>query len=156
MRGAMMGRSVSYPNNCTVVCFRYLEAIYFTDEDGNEVDDQHKQVDEEAMRWEFDGLCDWVKETCKQTWPSLHDEDHWLDREDHVLLANGHCYIGISEYCGLVAIWLVAKDGYPYTDRPELAAAWCKQIAPRFSNLFKEYQKTATFSNGEVVYATVP
>ena len=38
--------------------------------------------------------------------PSLYEADGWAGREDRILLQNGHVEIGVSEYCGLAAIWM--------------------------------------------------
>lgn len=143
-----MGRSVSYPRNAAVVCFRLLAPMTIAD-NGNEVPDDSQ----DGYHEEFDCLVEWVKDASKAAWPSLYDCDGWLDREDHVLLANGHCFIGVSEYCGMVAVWLAPKENYSHTDTPELAGAWCRLIAPRFERMFAQYRKVATFSNGEAVYA---
>ena len=73
-----------------------------------------------------------------------------VGHEDHAILENGHCYIGVSEYCGLVSIWLVPKDEYP-----DLSQKWCDQIGNKFYNLFSEYKHVATFSNGEAIYERI-
>jgi len=78
-------------------------------------------------------------------WPSFDNCDKWFGREDRVLLQNELSYIGISEYCGLVLIWIV-----PRTDdlRRNLSENWCNQIAARFLKEFSEYQPIARASNG--------
>ena len=131
-----MGRSVSYPTNCSAVCFRIFE----TDLE-----------DPDSARFEWEWFVDWIKETANGNWKSFCDTDKWIGGEDHAILENCHGYIGVSEYCGLVAVWLKAKDEYP-NDHPELSLAWCDSIASKFGKLFGEYRKVATASNGEAFY----
>lgn len=134
-----MGRSVSTPHNCEVVCYR--DVSHMTDE------------------WDWDFFKEWIVEDCKSKWKSLYESDEWLGREDKVLLENEHCYIGVSEYCGLAAIWLKSK-GEDYEDSyyPEeaslanLANHFTKVIGPGFEKMFSEFKKIGTFSNGESVY----
>lgn len=89
-------------------------------------------------------------------YPSFDDCDRWLDREDRAVLENGHAYVTVSEYCGTVAICLVPKE----TDTPELALAWCEQIAARWqehieSRYSSAMRRIGTMSNGVSVYRKV-
>lgn len=136
-----MGRSVSYPRNA-VVAFRRFD-VY--DEDGNVME----EPDEDQVCWAWDDLVEDVRTHSKTLWPSLSDCDVWVGREDHALLQNDHAYVGVSEYCGLVAVWVVPRTDI---EHEALAANWCGQIANRFKATWGEYVKVATFSNGEAVY----
>ena len=127
-----MGRSVSYANGSVAVCY-------------NDVSDFEDS-------WEWDDFIEYIKESAKSAFPSLDDCAQWLGREDHAILENSHCFIGISEYCGLAAIWLVPKDS---GDRPELAESWCAQVTPKFNKTFGELRKIGTFSNGESVFERI-
>lgn len=124
-----MGRSVSYGSGAVEVCFR--DVSDFTGE------------------WDWDSFIEWIRETAFELWPTVEDADHWLDREDHVVAENEHCFIGFSEYCGLASIWLVPRDDRDY---PALADHWCRQIAPKFQKVFGDLVRVGTFSNGESVY----
>lgn len=94
----------------------------------------------------------------KRAFPSLYDCDEWLGREDHAVLENSHAYIGVSEYCGLVSVWCVPKEGY-YGERQPLALAWAEAIEGKASRILDgiadRLYKVGTFSNGESVYARV-
>jgi hypothetical protein len=136
-----MGRSVSRPSNATAVAYRSFEA-----------------EDEFDAEFEFEYLIDWVRETAKEAWPSMVECDEWVGREDHAILSNDLAYIGLSEYCGLVSIWLVDReDRYDGYDQGEanLCKPWCAQIERKFLKLFSEYQKIGTASNGESFYERV-
>lgn len=102
--------------------------------------------------WEFEDYTEYLRETVKSHWPSFEDADGWLGREDAMLLENGHAYVGISEYCGLAAIWLVPKDD---NEHPELSESWCEKIADKFETLLGEYRKVGCASNGECFYEKV-
>jgi hypothetical protein len=113
--------------------------------------------DGEYIGYEYDDLIDWIRETGAESWPSLYECDRWLDREDRAILENGHCFIGASEYCGFVSVWIVPKesDGWGRADTSGLAAAWIERIAPRFRELFGEYEREGVMSNGCGVYRKV-
>ena len=134
-----MGRSVSRPSNAQVTC--YQDVSEFEDQD------------------DFQWFIDDIQEQCKAAWPSLTDCSKWLDREDHAILENGHCYIGVSEYCGLAAIWIVPKAcEYYYSDDKNtegLAARWIDRIRPKFEKLFGELAHLGTMSNGCGVYRKI-
>lgn len=125
-----MGRSVSYPRNA-IVAFTHLEAS-----------DDQDVVDE----WAFDDLVEDLQQYAPTLWKSLDTCDRWIGREDRALLVNRHAYIGISEYCGLVAYWLVVRED---TEQPGLAERWVAQAAPRFLKTFGTLNKIGTASNGE-------
>ena len=128
-----MGRSVSYATGSTSVCYRTFKP---------------ETPEDSQFEWEY--FEDWLRETAAAAWPSLEPCDNtWLGREDHAILENAHAYIGVSEYCGLVSIWLAPKDN---SEHPELSEHWCNQISAKFEKLFGEYRKIATASNGESFY----
>lgn len=95
---------------------------------------------------------DELRETLRGAFPSLEDEDEWLDREDHALLANRLVYIGVSEYCGLVSLWCV-----PVEDSP-LAERWARTIEAKVQALWdgmdtvRSLNLTGRFSNGEALF----
>ena len=95
---------------------------------------------------------DYVRYGCKEYWPSLEKADRWIGREDHVVLENWLVDIGVSSYCGVVAVWIVP------TDNPEtrgLAWHWVDQIRDRFLEMFGQMRRIGHFSNGNAVYEKV-
>ena len=126
-----MGRSVSYPHTAQVVTFTHVEA------------------DEENWSDDLENL----KSALTARFKSLYEDEKWIGREDHALLANNHCRVGVSEYCGLVAVWIVPRD----SDYPELAAQWIASIEKSFDKVVSEtfgglLRHVATASNGEAFY----
>lgn len=130
-----MGRSVSYPNDCAAVCFI-------------DVSDYH-----EMEEWHF--FIEWLQERCQEAWKSLDTADEWLGREDHAVLENQHCYIGVSEYCRLAAVWLKPKEDNDYPEHDSLHAHWCNQISKRFEKMFGEYRLIGRASNGEAFFEKI-
>lgn len=122
-----MGRSVSYPPGAVVV---------FDTFDGKDWLDWKDFTN--AFAWDVQTL-----------FPQVYNYDHWLGREDHVLMANDHAYFGVSEYCGLVSLWMVVRDD---AERPGLAEAWVRRAAPKFERSFGTLRKVGVFSNGGGVY----
>jgi hypothetical protein len=133
-----MGRSVSTPSEARVVCYRDV------------ID-----LDE----WGFDDLKEAVQESCKSQWPSFADCDKWIENEDHALVENDLCYVGISEYCGCAAIWISSKkedllnSGYSDdTSRANLCDPFIDRIEKKFREFFGELVKVGTGSNGIAFY----
>jgi hypothetical protein len=151
-----MGRSVSRPSNATAVAYRSFEA-----EDEFDAEFEFEYLIDwvrETAKEAWPSMIDWVRETAKEAWPSMVECDEWVGREDHAILSNDLAYIGLSEYCGLVSIWLVDReDRYDGYDQGEsnLCKPWCAQIERKFLKLFSEYQKIGTASNGESFYERV-
>lgn len=179
-----MGRSVSTPSNCTEVCYGYLHEHKYECLSCSERFNEHKEkavseddgysestikvcphcgADEDETQeidpeWEFEGVTDSF-DIFTEAFPSLSSCDSWLDREDHALLENRFCHIGISEYCGVVAVWLVGKEP-DWRDGPgweALRDRWLASVRPRFEKLANSILPSAmvrmgTFSNGESVY----
>jgi hypothetical protein len=91
----------------------------------------------------------WV---CQENWPSLERIDRWIGREDHAILENGHAQIGVSEYCGLVAVWIVPAVSDYFPEHAGLAHHWISQIEDRFRERFGRLRSLGFFSNGEQVF----
>lgn len=128
-----MGRSVSYPSGA-LVAFTHIE------------DDMDYH--------DFQDMLESEREYAISLWPSLYEADHWRGREDHVIATNSLVEFGISEYCGLVAYWLVPREDL----EPSLEAfaqRWIDQVAPRFLRTFGTLRKIGTFSNGEAVFERI-
>ena len=133
-----MGRSVSTPTGAVAVAYRE-----FSPDQSGDPDD---------IQWEWDSYIESLEEHAIELFPSLYSCDRWLDREDHAILQNAHCYVGVSEYCGCAAFWMVAKDK---NDHPELSKSWCHSVAKKFESTFSEFSRTGAMSNGVSVYKAV-
>ena len=162
-----MGRSVSTPTNALLTCYRTLDPVLTATCDVCDADHscyasdvaQHDSLqhccgpaldyahDEEDSWLEWENLIEDLIETCTSHWPSFYKIDEWLDREDHAWLENGLVKVGVSEYCGLVAIWIVPQEG-----QESLAERWVNQINDQFVKYFGQLQPVATASNGETFY----
>lgn len=171
-----MGRSVSRPTGAIAVCYRDVSEHGRFDPHCEECDiivgegdvcpscgeDLEPGYDEFQAQEDWDDFVQWIRDTATAQWPSLEECDTWLDSEDHAILENGHCRIGVSSYCGLASIWLVSKaddhlNNWGYGDGPlaNLADRWCAQIERKFRELFGEYQSIGTASNGEQFFRRV-
>ena len=135
-----MGRSVSYPTGA-IVAFASFEV-----------------EDPEDAQFEFDWLIDDFRRRAGAAFPSLEEHDGWRNREDRILMRNAFADFGVSEYMGLLAIWIVEREDGAYLDadwrtaRSPRAQRWLKQIAPRFDALFGELDLLGRFSNGEAIF----
>ena len=131
-----MGRSVSYATGSQVVTFKSFDF---------DADDHDMLVDD-------------FRSHLRSLFPSVHDADDWIDREDHVLAENKLARFGISEYCGLVSYWIVPKettDAYGNNETTALAKRWIDSISDKFVAAFGELSKVGSMSNGEGVYRRI-
>ena len=133
-----MSRSVSTPSNAGT--------IVYTQFDGEE-------------SWEWDDLIEEFKSQAMQSFPSLSECDEWLGREDHAILENQLAYIGISEYCGCVAIWAVAKEFEWFEPESNFRYRWVESSESKLQLCVREsfgstMHLVGTASNGESFYQT--
>ena len=127
-----MGRSISTPSNAAAVCYSVIDDNQFGDE--------------------FDMLMDDFRDQLFYMFPSVTSTERWLGREDHVLAENGLAMFGMSEYCGLIAYWIVPQEHSHDGRLDGIAKRWIEQIAPKFTKAFGELTKVGTASNGESFY----
>lgn len=122
-----MSRTVSIPRNAVKTAYA----------DASELDQD-----------DWDDAVSTLRETAQARYPSLTRCSLWLDREDRAVLTNGHAYIVISEYNGLVALSVVAKQ------TNKLALTWCEKFdAEHFVEYFgPRLISQGRFSNGEQVF----
>jgi hypothetical protein len=130
-----MSRTVSRPTNALATAYQFIE------------DDYRYDV------WN-DYLAD-IQSIAQQLWPSFYPVDKWLDNENHAILENQHATLGVSEYSGLVAIWLTPNYSEYYPQHDAIAEYWIAQVSPRFMRTFATLAHVATFSNGEAVYKEI-
>jgi hypothetical protein len=131
-----MGRSVSHPSAARVVTYLNLDL------------DENDDAD-----WVFENLIDGFRDTLNSMFPSVKTADDWIGREDHVVAENRLARFGISEYCGLVAYWIVPTgedDG-----REAMSWNWIDGIASKFIDAFGNLRKTGSMSNGEGVFQKI-
>ena len=86
-------------------------------------------------------------------------EDLRLSREDRAVAENKYAYFGVSEYCGLVAVWCAAKEASYYDNAgfEGLRDRWISQIGDKFrktarGSFGQALVKTGSFSNGEAFF----
>lgn len=139
-----MGRSVSYASGSEVVLYSYFET---TD-------------DEYIDQVNFDDCVENLEWSLMKAFPSLYESGKWIGREDRALVENDLVYIGLSEYCGVVSVWVKPKDD----DYRSYVRSFGSRFAHQIENKLKEIVnfafgvqllKTGTFSNGESIYCRV-
>jgi len=137
-----MGRSVSTPHNAIAVAYTTVEPL-----------DSANYNDSDYMQMLWDDFVISFIDICQAYWPSLQLCDDWIGNEDHIVLENRHAFFGISEYCGLVAVWIVSRgDECRYNgddSEANLADYWCQQIILKFEEAFGRLRSLGRASNGE-------
>jgi hypothetical protein len=129
-----MSRSVSIPSGALGVAF----ASFMCD------------IDEDASL-EFSDCIFRMQSLLKAKYPSLESCNLWIGREDRACLQNRNCSIGVSEYNGLVAVWIIPDD------ESNLAANWCGKVdlKPAAECFGPRLNRIGTFSNGEAIFQPV-
>lgn len=133
-----MARSVSLPNNCAFVEYNACE---FEDS------------------FEFDMAVEGLQSALCAAFPSVSECDEWVGREDRAVAENKYAYFGVSEYCGLVAVWCAAKEPGYYSNAgfEGLRDRWIEQIGAKFSKVARgsfgqALVQVGRFSNGEAFF----
>jgi hypothetical protein len=132
-----MGRSVSFANDSVHVEYATFEA-----EDGCD------------PQWEWDYATEDFQTLVLEAFPSARKSDHWCGREDRALAENSFAYFGVSEYCGLVSMWVAPKDDETHIG---LRDRWIDSIGAKFAkvagNCFgQSLKQVGRFSNGEALF----
>jgi hypothetical protein len=148
-----MGRSVSYPSNALIVTFNTMRHYYGAEEYDVELGAATEIGEEIENPNTWDDLVEGFVNACEECWPSLNLDIKWLDSEDQALLSNRLVRIGVSEYCGMIAYWVVPNEQNP--ECFTLAKGWAKQIEEIFVRNFGGYEKVGSMSNGEGVYQKI-
>lgn len=148
-----MGRSVSTPSNACVVVHAWLP---------------HEE-DEDLSRMDWEDAIANLRADLHAKDKSFSECDRWNGREDHAILANQRYFVGVSEYCGLVAVWAIERDDYEEEDFEEpLVEEIAKVLREREKASYMKHltkwiedgagyfgetlTKVGTFSNGEAVF----
>lgn len=109
-------------------------------------------------QWDWQDFMDNVRGILSRNYPSLDECNRWEGREDHIFMENRLCEIAASEYCGLVAISIRAKEGEGYYREPSRAMGerWVRQVFPKMEKalhvLGTGLYMAGRFSNGEAVF----
>lgn len=114
-----MGRSVSCASGSVHIAYARFEQDW-----GNE----------EQARWDWECARDDFVADMQSACASLATCDRWLGREDHALLENAYAWIGVSEYGGLVSMWVAPKEagGHGSARFAALCNRWIGNIESRF------------------------
>ena len=151
-----MSRSVSVASGAFAVAYKDCSRFGYREEDENGVLLGEPVYDNVLGEMDWDDFIANSKDQLKKLFPSFTDCNNWLGREDHAIMENSFAYFGVSEYMGLVSLWLVEKDGDDYGDEQAgLRKRWTEQVAGKFEKEFSELHKLGTFSNGEAVFKRV-
>ncbi len=173
-----MGRSVSYANRSEHIAYSHIEQdAYYCSHCGETFNEYGQQDEEDCCPncaasaddcYPQDASDDWdwyvedFQREMKRAFPSMSECDEWVGREDHALLENQYAFFGVSEYCGLVSMWVQPKDPH-YSENESWEARrdhWISQIGPKFYKVASTcfgtaLRKMGTFSNGESVYQAI-
>ena len=139
-----MGRSVSTPCHAEHVSYQTFD-----------------DADDEDSNWQFKYAIENVQDALYAAFPSVSEDLQWVGREDRSVASNQFAYFGISEYCGLVAVWVLPRDNdYAEAGWCNLRDRWIAQIGPKFEKTVSgcfgtDLRSMGRFSNGEQIFQPV-
>lgn len=123
-----MARSVSHPRDAVVA---YVDGSDFSQDD-------------------FDFFVEDFTSDITCMWPSTYEQDGWHGREDRIVARNRFVSFGVSEYCGLIAVWAVVDiEEHNHHINEALADNWLALISDKFKRSFGELRSIGHASNGE-------
>lgn len=137
-----MSRSVSVPSHAEVVAYTNIDDFG----EGRREEMQDRVIDlRAALHKEF---------------PSVTKDDRWLGNEDRVVASNSHAYFGLSEYCGLVSVWIVPREANYGNRNDSLKLKWIASIDDKFHAIVRdvfggELRRLGSASNGEAFFERV-
>ena len=139
-----MGRGVSYLNNAETV-------IYFTVDGKGQ--DENGEFNDDICNMDYEDFESNLKYSIKAKLKSYEISDKWDNRETKILLENGLCIIGLSEYCGCYSLSVACRG----EDYEAFALNHAKNIRNTLEKCLEEVggrvmYKQGTFSNGESVF----
>ena len=108
---------------------------------------------------DFQWLLEDFQAAILKAFPSATKCDQWLDREDHAIVSNNFANFGVSEYCGLVSMWVAPIDD-DYPSSTGLRDRWIDSIEAKFQKIARNsfgqaLIKLGSFSNGEAFFQPV-
>jgi len=125
-----MGRSVlTHPYAVTTAIVDFDNDRYH---DGNEECTYDCDHTDEFL-WEIENL----RDDLVSLFPSFAETDTWEYNEIHIVARNTFAKVGISEYCGRIAISLIPvtdADNYIHSGEAmfNLGTHWINQVTPKF------------------------
>ena len=114
--------------------------------------DWSDEESEDDVSDRFDDLIEFIRAETLHRWPSFIKVNRWLGRELHALAQNKLCWVGISEYCGQIAIWMMPVGGR----NTPMAVKFMERVEENFLKVFGTHRLIGHFSNGEAVFEELP
>ena len=147
-----MSRSVNYLNSALKVSYFEWPRYYFY----NEVTEQDEISEDYEDSYEVNQD---IQESIISEFPEFDRAKKWEGNEVSIILAGYGAKIGLSEYCGLASLSIaIDEDQLPnawddnYDEVYEDTERWINENWPRISAGYSQFNKIATFSNGEAIF----
>ena len=149
-----MGRSVDYLNKALQVSYFQWPLI----ESYNDETDEFEQTDEFEEGYI---VTEDIQECIICEFPEFDRSKKWDGRETSIILKGYGTEIGLSEYCGLASLSIRIDeneldyndyDEAEYNEQYDKILSWINENWARISAGYSQFNKVATFSNGEAIF----
>ena len=149
-----MSRSVNYLNNAIQVSYFEWPRYYFY----NEVTEQDEISEDYEDSYE---VIDGIQESIISEFPEFDRAKKWEGNEVSIILQGHGAEIGLSEYCGLASLSIRIDeneldyndyDEAEYNEQYDKILSWINENWARISAGYSQFNKVATFSNGEAIF----
>jgi hypothetical protein len=147
-----MSRSVDYLKNALKVSYFEWPVIECYDDEN----DQYVKTDEYE---DSDIVKDDIQESILSEFPEFDRAKKWEGNEVFIILTGYGAKIGFSEYCGLASLSIaIDEDQLPnswddnYDEVYDNTQKWINDNWARISIGYSQFNKIATFSNGEAIF----
>lgn len=147
-----MSRSVNYLNNALKISYFEWPRYYFY----NEVTEQDEISEDYEDSYE---VIDGIQESIISEFPEFDRAKKWEGNETSIILTGYGTEIGLSEYCGLASLSIRIDENElayyeedEYNEQYDKIEAWINENWAKISQGYNQFNKIATFSNGEAIF----
>jgi hypothetical protein len=149
-----MSRSVNYLN-------RALKVSYF---EWPRYSSYNEETEQDEISEDYEDsyiVIEDIQESIMSEFPEFDRSKKWDSNEVSIILQGHGAEIGLAEYCGLASLSIrIDENELDYNDYNEAEyneqydkiLSWINENWPRISAGYSQFNKVATFSNGEAIF----
>ena len=152
-----MSRSVNYLN-------RALKVSYF---EWPRYSSYNEETEQDEISEDYEDsyiVIEDIQESIMSEFPEFDRSKKWDSNEVSIILQGHGAEIGLSEYCGLASLSIRIDeneldyndyDETEYNEQYDKILSWINENWARISAGYSQFNKVATFSNGEAIFESI-